>query len=854
MKFDQNPLKSRTDQLLQLAARLDRTSQTLRTKVSIDGSDVELTDTEEQELQRIQGALDFIHQVCPPDSSSAEPHTCQRATPTRSEFSTPALSVSHPRTDKEPPSQVGRFEIIRLLGQGGFAKVFLAHDPHLNRNVALKLLRSSLFFSEDVINRFEREARAAAVLNHPNIVPVFESGTIDGQPFIASAFCDGETLEQWIDSKETVAHETAASMVANMADALEHAHQRGIIHRDLKPANVLIITGGTDFNSGSMANQHLPGELRITDFGLAKDLGRVDQLETAEGAIVGTPAYMSPEQAAGKQKLDPASDIYSLGVVLYELLTGRLPILGETNIDTLLAIKTEEPPSPRSIRKEIPRDLEAICLKCLSKSASHRYRSAHELATDLRHWSMGEPIAARTTTSLERLGKWIRRNPLLASAFAALSITTAIAIFQWSNASFEYGRAESNLKLANEEADRAQRHLALSQNVIDNMVVQVADDAKLPPALRRSVAEKASRFQDQLLEDAPEDPKVALKAVRAHNRLGQMLYDMSELEAGLKSANAAIEIGSRFPDNQSVAEVTAFSKQLKAGILVTLDRADESQKIIKEAQDAVPNLTLRAGNHFSLGMANMQEGKLDEALAEFNRSIELVKDVQGNYINFPRARAHFFAGRTELMSNRMAEAMERTEKALALFEAISSVGHGGNVIQEEFGRCEIQLAEIRIKMLDADPDSDEVQAIANSGLKGLDKGAEIFQDVYNNRPNVDRYIAQKAYCIELKCQIAARTQDTEGFIDYLNDFDELLDSTEAKNRLRSDMRESYLASRQRLIQFFRDQGKLDRALEQSKILREESQRFLDDSGEERFAKVIEKGEKLAEELLTEMDE
>lgn len=827
----------RTEQLLQLAARLDHTSQSIKSQCSVADS-IELTQEEQRELDRIQGALAFIHQVHANDGAEKHaPLQSELVTPTETRFSTPAIHTTDGQASQTTPKRVGRFEIIRLLGQGGFAKVYLAHDPHLNRDVALKLLKTSLFFSDDVMSRFQREARAAAVLNHPNIIPVFESGNIDGQPFIASAFCDGMTLEAWKEKQDSIEVRTAATIVAELADAVEHAHQRGIIHRDLKPANVLIDAVESVAESTRNTRQGLPGALRITDFGLAKDLARVDQLQTAEGAIVGTPAYMAPEQAVGKS-LTATSDVYSLGVILYELLTGRLPILKDTNIATLLAIKTDEAPAPRSLRREIPRDLEAICLKCLSKSSEDRYSSAHQLGADLRCWLHGEPILARRASRLERVAKWVKKNPLLSTAFVGLSIATMVAVFQWSQALSEYGRAEANLRLANEENQRAQKHLALSQDVIDSMVVQVADDTKLPPQLRRSVAEKASRFQDQLQADAPRNEAVALKAIRGHNRLAQMLFDMADYEAGLKSANKAIEIGSRFSESKAIAPIVSFSKNMKAGILVKLKRTKESRRVSEEAKKAAKTPTQKAAIHFALGMAKMEEQAFESALKEFETAIDLIRDDTRAFTKFPRARGYLFAARAEMNLKRYEAALKHSRIAEKLFASLLDTGHGGLVVNEEVARCRIQQAETQVAALNSDDFQGDTSKYIQQAEASLMKAENDFETMFQKRPNVDRYVGQQAYCIDVLCQLYERADNLESLQAGVDRFAELIETIGSDNVHVNDIRESYLQQRERLITVLHQKEKFLTATDQVDLLRQAALDFAEKSKEERFQRYI----------------
>src|SRR5262249_25341052 len=249
-----------------------------------------------------------------------------------------------------------------------------------------------------LLERFQREARAAAGLDHPHIVPVYEAGAVGPVCYIASAYCPGPTLAQWLKRRDQpVPVREAAELVATLAEAVQHAHGRGVGHRDLKPGNVLLAADDTP---------------RVTDFGLAKVFGAEGEAsQTQSGAVVGTPSYMAPEQAGGQRKaVGPAADVYALGAVLYELLTGRPPFVAETTLDTLLLVRTEEPVPPGRLRPKLPRDLETVCLKCLQKEPGQRYTSAAALADDLRRWANGEPIRARPVSTWGRAWRWARRR------------------------------------------------------------------------------------------------------------------------------------------------------------------------------------------------------------------------------------------------------------------------------------------------------------------------------------------------------------------------------------------------------------------------------------------------------------
>lgn len=321
--------------------------------------------------------------------------------------------------EPEDPRQVGRFTIERRLGMGGFGVVLLAHDPILKRRVALKLPRLPRVLDAAQHARFQREARAAARLHHTSIVPVYEAGEADGLHYLATDFCPGPNLANWLaEQPSPLAPKQAATIIAMLADAVEHAHQQGVLHRDIKPGNVLL--------DPRTPSRGLPFTPKLTDFGLAKLLHHeVDA--TLSGQLIGTPRYMSPEQATGQRdRIDPRSDVYALGVILYELLTLNSPIAGADNADTLRRVLTDQPVRPRSWNAQVPRDLEAICLRCLEKRAEQRYTSAGELAADLQRYLDGRPTVARPVSLLRRALKQARRRPAL-TAGALLMLIVLLA-------------------------------------------------------------------------------------------------------------------------------------------------------------------------------------------------------------------------------------------------------------------------------------------------------------------------------------------------------------------------------------------------------------------------------------------
>ncbi len=310
------------------------------------------------------------------------------------------------------PREFGDFELLSELGRGGMGVVYKARQKSLNRIVALKMVREAHLSSAADRARFEAEAKAAARLQHPNIVTVHEVGTFDGQAYFCMEFVEGQTLAQLVASHGPLPPREAARLVAAIARAVEHAHAQGVVHRDLKPSNILL-AGARGMGQGtreeepagsSLAPCPMPLAPKVTDFGLAKQADRGESL-TRTGVAVGTPSYMAPEQATGRKDVTPAADIYSLGAILYELLTGRPPFRAATAAATLLLVLEQEPVPPRDLNPEVPRELEVVCLKCLQKPADLRYPTAAALAADLEAFLAGEPM----TVEPGSLGSFVSR-------------------------------------------------------------------------------------------------------------------------------------------------------------------------------------------------------------------------------------------------------------------------------------------------------------------------------------------------------------------------------------------------------------------------------------------------------------
>jgi WD40 repeat protein/predicted Ser/Thr protein kinase len=354
---------------------------------------------------------------------------------------------ARPAPAELPPTRIGHYEVLRRLGAGAFGTVYRAYDAQLDREVALKVPNAGVLGDPKRVERFLREAKAAARLQHPNIVPVFDAGRDGDRHYIVAAFIDGKPLADAVEG-DGLEVQRAARIVRELAEAAAYAHAQGVVHRDIKPANVMLDPADTP---------------HLMDFGLASRQDTADRL-THDGAILGTPAYMAPELAGGQQgEAKPAGDQYALGVVLYELLTGRLPFEGPPAI-VLHNVLTRDPDSPRKLRPSVPRDLETVCLKAMAKRPEERYGNCQELADDLRRWLDNEPIRARRLGLAERAARWCWRNPAVAGltglATALLVAGTAISSFFAIDANRQARQADANALEARREQERANQKAA----------------------------------------------------------------------------------------------------------------------------------------------------------------------------------------------------------------------------------------------------------------------------------------------------------------------------------------------------------------------------------------------------------
>lgn len=542
------------------------------------------------------------------------------------------LELMTARRPEGLPRLVAGYEVFGVLGRGGMGVVYKARQPGLKRTVALKMILAAGHASDDDIARFRSEAEAVALLKHPNIVQIYEIGDDEGRPYFSLEYVDGGSLNKKL-AHRALPYREAAEITRVLADAMASAHAHGIIHRDLKPGNVLLTQEGTP---------------KITDFGLAKRLDD-DTGQTQSGSILGTPDYMAPEQAAGRlREVGPRSDIYALGAMLYELLTGRVPLRGESVIDTLRQVVVKEPVAPTQLQPKVPRDLETICLKCLRKDAAKRYASMADLAEDLRRFLAGEPILARPVSSAERLWRWCRRNPRV----AALSGGVAALVVAWAvTASDMAWRINSARMDAVENARRAARNetLAVKQATIAE---KNADDAR-----RQTEAAKQQHADTVgILLDLGNQFEERLHARRALFEAPELRKLQDDL---LDMVRKNIMVLAHEIESSDTSDFAMAATCNRLGeLLLRLGHAEDAlrqfrfaYRLVKQVADAKPDDDMARGN---LGLMLMQIGKMYLELNDDARSaaknFKESRDLQQEIFEHPRGHVYSAAASHRILT------------------------------------------------------------------------------------------------------------------------------------------------------------------------------------------------------------
>ena len=519
--------------------------------------------------------------------------------------------------DELDSNTFGDYEIIQEIARGGMGVVYKARQVSLKRTVALKKILSGQLAGEEDLKRFQVEAEASAQLDHVGIVPVYDFGQVDGQYFFSMGFVEGDDLAERIRQRPLEA-EAAAEMMIKIAQAVGYANAQGVIHRDLKPSNVLL---------------DAQNEPKVTDFGVAKQQGNDSEM-TAQGQILGTPSYMPPEQAAGQgDTVDQRSDVYSLGAILYALLTGRPPFQAATAMETMIQVLDQDPVPISQLNSTIPRDLETICLKCLQKEPAKRYASAEALAEDLQRYLDDEPIVARPPTRAEQLRRWVRKNRATAIGTGLVAATLIVATLISISYAFEASRQRDvasaqrdAAELAKEEADN-QREIAEAKTEevakkADEMRVMVDFQAEQLSGI--DVSAMGASLKAKMLEELQLEPSAAASA----DFTGASLQLLDEHIFG----PALVAIDRRFAEQPLVQAELLQTMATTLRDLGLLERAMAPQRRALETRIAELGrddpTTLNSISN--MGMLFLNQGKYDEALPYFSEALEARRRALGD--------------------------------------------------------------------------------------------------------------------------------------------------------------------------------------------------------------------------------
>jgi eukaryotic-like serine/threonine-protein kinase len=648
---------------------------------------------------------------------------------------TPANVVvdSRPRIDG--------YEILEVLGAGGMGIVYKAHQERLDRFVALKMIRAGAGARPEDLVRFEAEAKAVAAIEHPNIIKIFDIGEQGGLPYFSLEFLAGGSLANKIGGKPQPVDE-AARIVEVLARAISVAHQHRVIHRDLKPANVLIAADGT---------------LKITDFGLVKRL-ESDSGQTRTGSILGTPSYMAPEQARGEgQTVGPAADQYSLGAILYELLTGRPPFQGTSVLDTLEMVRSKEPVPPSQLQPKTPRDMETICLKCLEKDPARRYPDVLALAEDLRSFQAGEPILARPVSDSERLWRWCLRNPRVASLSAAVALLLATLLVGSIVGFVIVSGQKHDLSVANADKDKANISLSKS-NIALVASKKLADDRRIEAEKQRQEAERKTKLAVAAARAANEQNRIAVEAEVELVRLfdGKLKYVseiQNEREQFLDKAFARLKDAARVmtdlrrdvewaPENEGNNwRALARAHQALARVSLSRNKVEDAMREFQQMEEIVARLAAAAPDDLSLqvillrtqrelGYVSMDRvGNSELARRYFRSALEksracLAKKPDLDVYKNELANSLGLLAGSESTLGHLKEARALYEEEIKVRKSLSPAQANDWEIRRELSGLYAKLAELNVRMGDRD-----------AGQKLYDQCAELREQFVKERPD-----------------------------------------------------------------------------------------------------------------------
>ncbi|MCH7687286.1 MAG: protein kinase, partial [Planctomycetes bacterium] len=537
-------------------------------------------------------------------------------------------SKSHPNTKR-----FGNYELLGEIARGAMGVVFKARQLNPKRIVAVKMILTGQLAGEEEIRRFHAEAENAGCLKHANIVTIYESGELEGQHYFSMDYIEGQSLADLIQEKP-LKMEEAARFARIIAEAIQYAHTQGVLHRDMKPSNVLI---------------DAEGQPHVTDFGIAKQVQNESHM-TASGAAMGTPSYMPPEQAKGDlEALGPTCDVYSLGALLYHLVTGRPPFLARSPMETMMQVLHNEPASPRVLNPEVDRDLETICLKCLEKEPHRRYASAQDLADDLARYQRHEPIVARPISTPARLRKWCRRNPGVAF-FSATTFLSLVAISVGATYGFVIQKElKDDAVVLKDQAVNAQRDAEMRKKEVETLnsslkstiqekenALKAEEDARKEADTQKEIAVGKTAEANRQKIEAEKQKKIAEKQKQLAERRQQEAVEerkkaeQSEAVAKTAKIKAQANLGKA---NQAVQEMLAevAQEELKNIPHMTPVRKRLLNKAIVFYEDLLKDndpddVTLqkdKAKLEYLIGTIHQMSGEYPDAEQAFRGSIEI---------------------------------------------------------------------------------------------------------------------------------------------------------------------------------------------------------------------------------------
>ncbi len=619
-------------------------------------------------------------------------------------------AVPPPDSNGALPQQIGRYSISRVLGRGGLGIVYLGYDPPLKRWVAVKRILAEGRSHPQAVARFRVEAEAIARLDHPNIIKVYEVGEDAGQSYLALELVEGPTLAAHLVDGPLAPH-AAAKLIAAIAHAVGHAHQHGVVHRDLKPANILLVGvrgpgSGVSAVGPSLTPDPYPLTPKVADFGLAKQLGHDEGL-TQTGIVLGTPMYMAPEQTVGDPAaVGPAADVWALGVILYECLTGRPPFRGVTTLATMELARTGDPLSPRSVLPSVPHDLSTICLKCLEKNPTQRYPTANDLANDLEAWLAGRPIQARPAGRIARGLKWARRNPTGAALAAAAVVVPVLAAagitihsirlqdaLDQKTAEEQRTRAEKNRA---DENDRQAR--AALRKMLDHMTDRRYVGVPRIRELHKAQAEEAlAYFQHVSTHRDDPSPEVRYDAALANLDAAKLAEALGRTDEGVTYArrgeSAFRQLVDEFPEDRRYRLQFALALSWLGAYRTTTDGVIDQN--VRDFTDAIRILR---------SLASDPTASLAEQVALAN-AVNTLGAVHFKANRFVEAEEHF----REAYESRKALTIRHPENQdlpRQLAQNALNLGLCYQMAQrpEEATRLNDEAGAILQKLLDADPD------------------------------------------------------------------------------------------------------------------------------------------------------